>query len=774
MNAQPKHSLDEMNQAFRDHVSEVLGLSFDSSTLFTSDGHRHYATPIGDRHAGKFWYQLWQAPYPHAKFGHYPTDGGIRSHEWQPERIPALSPDEVALLADQASAARRETELARGALANERRTEVYAEYAHAPAVTRAGDHGYLARKGIDAPPGDWKVVQHSFRRDAKNAFTGLVQEKRATPESALAIPLRRVDSDRFEGVQYIAGDGKKDFAYGLPVGGLCYVFGNQAAGRPIYLCEGAATAAVVHRLTGCMTVVALSATGFSRVGKDLRQVYGDEAQLVFCAERGGGHAQATEAAVKAGGQLCEPPWGAGDPGTDFDDYCRLYGDEASREALSRFVAPSPSSIPDQTSDALVAWIRRINNEFFVALEWGQGQTCIGKWTDSGPVAVDERTLRLALANRRMSGTKSPPHLTWLNHRHRKEFRRVAYDPARTVLDESVDLNLWTGFAVEPAPGDWGLLKTHIRENVCAGVATVDAHLLGWMAYIVQNLDRPSGVILVLRGAECAGKGVLLRALRALFGRHALTLNRTDQLAGTFTAHLEAKSLVILDEIGYANDHALSEAMKSLSTEDQFLVHPKGRTPYMAKNYLNFGMATNKSHVIRAGQDQRRYFVLDVVDRFADLRDADKATARAEYFKAISAQLEAGGHAAMLYDLLHMDLTGFHVAAFPRTAAVTRQVEMSLAGPDRYLVDYAREGWDAGHEVDKKVFYESYRIGDRHAVGPEQFWRRAREVLGDPLRHTQRVSKVGGGSRTRMVSLPDLATARQSIQRALGVEVTDDN
>src|SRR6185312_4061578 len=48
-----------------------------------------------------------------------------------------------------------------------------------------------------------------------------------------------------------------------------------------------------------------------------------------------------------------------------------------------------------------------------------------------------------------------------------------------------------------------------------------------------------------------------------------------------------------------------------------------------------------------------------------------------YFKAIDAQMEAGGLAAMLHDLLTLDLSQFEVRHVPETAALVDQKRLTL-------------------------------------------------------------------------------------------------
>jgi hypothetical protein len=89
----------------------------------------------------------------------------------------------------------------------------------------------------------------------------------------------------------------------------------------------------------------------------------------------------------------------------------------------------------------------------------------------------------------------------------------------------------------------------------------------------------------------------------------------------------------------------------------------------SKNRLHVLMASDQEWVVPAAISERRFFVLDVKsDRLQDTA----------YFTAINEELENGGYEAMLYDLLHYDISKFNVRAVPETAALQDQKTRSLS------------------------------------------------------------------------------------------------
>ncbi len=80
------------------------------------------------------------------------------------------------------------------------------------------------------------------------------------------------------------------------------------------------------------------------------------------------------------------------------------------------------------------------------------------------------------------------------------------------------------------------------------------------------------------------------------------------------------------------------------------------------------MSSNNDWVVPAGLEERRFFVLEVSDKYMGNHG---------YFKAIMDQMNNCGREAMLFDLLRVDLSAINLKNFPRTNALMKQIEMSM-------------------------------------------------------------------------------------------------
>jgi Family of unknown function (DUF5906) len=256
------------------------------------------------------------------------------------------------------------------------------------------------------------------------------------------------------------------------------------------------------------------------------------------------------------------------------------------------------------------------------------------------------------ANRRIGSDEVAK--VWLSHPDRKQFLEgVTFAPSADVPEGW--LNLWRGFPVEPTAGDWGLMQDHLLNVVCCNDSIHYEYLLNWAAFAVQHPDRAAEVAVVLRGGKGCGKGTFGRWLRCMFGQHGMQVTNAKHLVGHFNAHLRDCIFLFANEAFWAGDKQHESVLKGLITEDSIAIEGKGRDIVFVRNMLHILMASNSDWVVPASSDERRYFVLDVAGtKMGDL----------DYFAAIEKQMQTGGAAAMLHDLLSRDLTNFNIRLVP--------------------------------------------------------------------------------------------------------------
>lgn len=292
-------------------------------------------------------------------------------------------------------------------------------------------------------------------------------------------------------------------------------------------------------------------------------------------------------------------------------------------------------------------------------------------------------LEKILANKRVQkGDRSMPIAeAWLGWGRRRQVEGVIFDPEH---EHPGFLNLWTGWAVEPKKGDWSFTQELIHEVLCDGNDKATEYVLNWAADMVQRPGQTAEVAICFQGEKGTGKGTFGRALSNLAGQHGLHITSPEHLTGRFNAHLRDVVCLFADEAVSPYDQAANSRLKGLITEPTIPIEGKGQDIVRAKNLVHVMMASNEDWFVPMGlADERRFFVSKVSKR----RQGDK-----KFFSKLNKQLENGGLAAMLWDLLHRDLSGWRPRDdIPTTEAAIEQKVRSLAPAAQWWFNILSEG-----------------------------------------------------------------------------------
>jgi Family of unknown function (DUF5906) len=308
---------------------------------------------------------------------------------------------------------------------------------------------------------------------------------------------------------------------------------------------------------------------------------------------------------------------------------------------------------------------------------------------------------------------------WIDHPQRRQYDTIVFAPGKDVEG---CYNLWKGFACLSKPGDCSLFLKHIEDNICNGNKEHYQYLLSWMARAVQQPATTGEVAVVLRGGRGTGKGFLSKHFGYLFGRHFLQISNPIHLVGNFNSHLRDVVVLFADEAFFAGDKKHSSILKTLITEETVTVEAKGIDAEVASNFVHLIMASNDEHVVPAGGDERRFFVLDVSS--AHQQDVS-------YFENIDKQMNAGGYEALLYHLMTLDISGFQVRHVPKTEGLRDQKLLSLSPVADWWYQRLWEG-------------TSFRRGEEWSTSVLKD-----DLVDDYLEHTKRFNITRRGTLTSL-------------------------
>jgi hypothetical protein len=318
------------------------------------------------------------------------------------------------------------------------------------------------------------------------------------------------------------------------------------------------------------------------------------------------------------------------------------------------------------------------------------------------------------------------------------------------------------------------MRKHIREVLANNDSESEQYILNWLAWCVQNPAEQAEVALVLQGGRGTGKGVVGRTLCNLFGQHGLHISSTSHLAGQFNAHLLDCAFLFADEAFWPGDKSTEGTLKRLITEDTLMIERKGVDAVPSDNMLHILMSSNEDWIVPAGLDERRFAIFSLADTY----QKDEV-----YFAPLYTELEAGGAAAMLHDLLSIDLTDWHPRRdIPNTEALLEQQMLTLQQNPLRFYDYHL------HETGRlpRSHDDLYRVGD--AVAAADLLKHARSCvslkqaghinetsLGRYLREHVKCTEAPRTNNRRHYTFPPLQEGRVRWQRQLrGIKWNDRN
>ena len=336
-----------------------------------------------------------------------------------------------------------------------------------------------------------------------------------------------------------------------------------------------------------------------------------------------------------------------------------------------------------------ALVEELNREFAVVLVGGKLAVLSERTDASGEPSIELLGLdafkgwlrnRLVLIPSGDDFKLIPLSEYWLGHPNRRQFRDLVFSPDREVPEA---YNYWRGFVVAAQQGDWGLLRSHLLDNVCRGDEALFAYFFGWWAALFQHPGRKLGTAMVLRGKQGVGKSIVGELFGLLIGRaHYRPVSDQRFVTGRFNSHMFGCLLLHADEAFWAGDKAAEGALKSLVTAPRIPVELKGKETFWIDNHVRVFITTNSHWAVPAGMEERRFVTLDVGEE----RIQDRA-----YFRALVKQFNKGGAEALMYDLLNLDLSSVDLREIPKTEALRDQKEESMPIEQQWLLDLLMRG-----------------------------------------------------------------------------------
>jgi len=533
-----------------------------------------------------------------------------------------------------------------------------------------------------------KAHTHPYLELKKVHAEGLKIGEDSRGNPSLILPLRDIHGE-IKTLQFITTKSphEKRYLFGGKKKGSFHVLGQLTGASKCYVCEGYATGATIYELMQTPVVVAFDCINLDAVITELRKTY-PRMQITICAdddrfkEKNAGRETAQALFVKHRVRYLIPHFSKpDDPGTDFNDLFISEGSEVTRKQL--FI--------DIKDEVAYEMNQRYTVEAGANSSIIENETLIQLGKDSFKLRYQNQTIEVGGGKFRSKAN------IWLNHPERRTVKGIIFRPHQNPGPDW--MNLWSGFAYEPIPGDSQFFWDHAKEVICDGNEEAYLYLRKWLAIVFQKPEILH-TALILMGGQGTGKNAFVDALGHLLGRHYLTADTLDRILGRFNSHLQSIILLHANEALWA-DKQSKGALKAMITDSSCAYEGKGREIREDTNYKHIIMSTNESLPVSIDMDDRRMVILKVSDKHQN----DHA-----YFKKYFQSLNSGGYEPILYDLLNEDLSGFNPRQRPGISEDSKdmmfQMKLQSAG---HLAVYIQEVLDSG-------FFDCYSSEPQKAWG----------------------------------------------------------
>jgi len=217
-------------------------------------------------------------------------------------------------------------------------------------------------------------------------------------------------------------------------------------------------------------------------------------------------------------------------------------------------------------------------------------------------------------------TRKLPFLKeWFSDKKKRSYNYVDFLPRPLKCPESV-YNTWNGYPIEHIdvePKCYNRILDLINI-LCNYEGESYEYVLDWLAQMMQTPAKKTGIAVIIKSKQGAGKGTLITICRKLMGTNYVgeTANPQRDIFGNHgNIHIN-KILTSLDEAKNSDTNKTLGQLKNLITSDKCIYNEKGLKQVEITNCSRFIFTTNESIPISLdGKDDRRYCIIESSNKY---------------------------------------------------------------------------------------------------------------------------------------------------------------
>ena len=274
---------------------------------------------------------------------------------------------------------------------------------------------------------------------------------------------------------------------------------------------------------------------------------------------------------------------------------------------------------------------------------------------------------------------------YLASKGRRQHRSVVTRPGEPGVTADNCLNDWTGFTIEPMPGDVAPFMKLYRY-----MFGDEQFPLQWFAHLIQHPGVKMFVSLVVwSNQQGVGKNLLFETVGNLFSPHHFALIGQSEVDDDFTGWIPGTVFVIADEVRASKSDKAADRLKLWVTATTLRTHDKGQPKRVVDNLMNLAFLSNHADGMFLNDHDRRFAVYEV--NSGPLPEALK--------HEFLTWRDNGGCRCLLDFLQRYDLADFDPKGrAPVTEAKRAMIEASRSDLDRWAHDIINGAIPMGREI----------------------------------------------------------------------------
>lgn len=389
------------------------------------------------------------------------------------------------------------------------------------------------------------------------------------------------------------------------------------------------------------------------------------------------------------------------------------------------------------------WVGQMNKKY----AWVEAQKTIYRFEFGDFAKTSELKTQYLNAKLQVPSDGKMVHLcrvsAWLGHPLRRQHRGLVFAPGQPPVTGGNDINTWTGFAIQPAPGDIGPyieLRDHLFPN-----PDEQRYVEQWLAHkLLRPGVKMNTALLVWSRDHGAGKNLFFETFGNIVGERHYCLVTKDSLTGDFNSWAKNRVFVIGDEVLSGSNRQDADKFKTLISGTKLRINEKHQPEYEIDNHIGFVFLSNHEDAIHLVTEDRRFFVVEVNNG----RKSDAFYGRFVNWR------DSGGYAALHHHLTNqVSLLGFNpTAPAPTTEAKRQMIAAGRSSLEQWMVDALEDAAAVfgGEVISTELLHEAYREHTDDRRSSDKAVQNAAKKAGGYVHQKQ--LRVTPGRRVRVCSL----------------------